>query len=547
MAIDLSKIPNVTNSLHEADLHQLVRWAAEREKLARADPLNYGYPPHIGQRALHEARADEVLLVAANRWGKSVGGTREVLWRATGTHPYKKVRPHEVIWCGFVDFAFYLKVTKRLFDEWVPKKYLIQFHESEKWAQLKRKDGGTCTVYFLSYESGRASWQGGGVDYIWLDEEVPYEIYQEATARLIDRHGQMLLTQTPVTGLNWAYDEIYLPTLAGVRQNSLVVQGALATYDKSEPYGVGEPLVPHLTRRQIVRLAMTCKDDDERAIRVFGQFRGRSGGVFRSFDPSIHVVPGFTIPKYFEVWGGVDPGYHGFAALCFAMDPQGHIYVPLEFFSQQESHTDRTKALWAAVTEVFELGEDDWFVFYCDTANPQDVLELNTWAQQAGARMAFTSLEHGLKARETGIARVAEFMQPIHSRATPMEVMRPKPAKGEPMLYFFDTLRSHWSEGEDAFATSRLLWELQRYSWRRPKRTEAHPSAADDKSAGGGHMMAALRYGIMARVAAPEEPDGNDPRALWDQRVRRHMERIEEEHAAAMSAIEDLPDLPWVV
>jgi phage terminase large subunit-like protein len=539
--IDLSKVRNVAAGLQGEDLKGVVQWAGERERLLRDDPLNYGFPPHQGQLQFHRSAAKEVFLVAANRWGKSVSGIREVLWRATMTHPYKPNRPHDVIWCGFVDFGFYIKVTKRLFDEWVPRQYLIQFHESEKWAKVKRRDGGVCTIFFLSYESGRMSWQGGAVDCIWLDEELPQDIYHEATARVVDRRGDMLLTQTPVSGLGWAYDEIYLPAVTGSRPGTQVIQGALAERDPSREMEIGESLVPHLSRDQILRLAKASRDPDERAIRVFGEFRGRSGGVYKAYDPEVHVVPAFKIPKYYEVWGGCDPGFHGFAAVVFAMDPKGRVFVPMEFFSQQESHTARSKALWARVQEVLDLNEDEYLVFYCDTANPQDILELNTWSMQAGARMVFASLDHGLKAREAGIQRVQEYLQPLPSRSAPDAVKRPTPEKGEPMIYFFDTLLSYWEESEDAVATSRLLWELQRYVWRQPRRNDAHPKDADEKSAGGAHALAALRYGIMARMSAPDAPPEDDPRARWDPMVREHMDRLEEKHLASYRPIDDLP------
>lgn len=525
MKLDLTQVKNLAKEADPEDIRRMAELGKERERLLRDDPLNYGFSPHQGQLQVHKSAADLTFLVAANRWGKSVTGIRETLWRAIGLHPYKKVRPHDMIWSGFVDFGFYLKVTKRLFDEWVPKKHLIQFHESEKWAKIRRVDGGTCMIYFLSYESGRATWQGAGVDFIWLDEELPQDIYQEALARVVDRKGQMLLTQTPVSGLNWAYEEIYLPAQTG-SEGIKVVQGALAERDENAPYQVGEPLVPHLSKEQIVRLAKATKDPDERAIRVFGEFRGRTGGVYKTFKPEIHVVPGFDVPRYYSIWGGVDPGYHGFAAVGFAQDPMGRTYVPLEYYSQQESHSTRIDTLWRMVRKIYPLGDDDYMVFYCDTANPQDIMELNVWAQKVGARMVFTSLDHGKKAREAGIQRVQEYLEPLSSRSTPDEVERPKPDQGEPMLYFFDTLRSMWTSDDEAINTSRLLWEMRRYSWRKPRRNEAHPTDADEKSADGAHMMAALRYGIMARMGAPEAPQ-DDPEWIEDPKLRAHMEAVE--------------------
>jgi phage terminase large subunit-like protein len=525
--IDLNAIPNVAGNLQGEALRHVSEWAAERERILREDPLNHGFPPHAGQLRVHESTKDEVLVIGANRSGKSTTGIREVLWRATMTHPYKKTRPCDVIWCGFKDFGFYIRITKRLFEEWVPKGRLIQYHESEKWARVKRSDGGVCTLYFLSYESGRMAWQGGAVDFMWLDEELPQEVYHEATARLIDRRGQLVLTQTPVSGLGWLYEEIYIPAITGMRPNTEVVQIPLAKRDPTAELEVGEILVPHLTREQVLRLARAAKTPEDRAIRVFGEFRGRSGGVYKEFDTDVHVVPSFKVPRYYEVWGGCDPGYHGFAACLFAIDPKGRIYVPFEYFSQQENHSARAKALWEGVQQHVQLDEDDYIVFYCDTANPQDIMELNSWSQQAGARMVFHSLDHGLKARDAGLQRVSEYLMPLKSRETPKEVTRPTPDKGEPMLYFFDTLEATWVEQDERVETSRLLWEIRRYTWRQPRRNDAHPKDADEKSAGGAHMLAALRYGIMARVSSPDAPAEGDPREKWDPMVRAHMERRE--------------------
>jgi phage terminase large subunit-like protein len=526
--LDFDSTPNVAGNLAGEALQRVAEWAAEREKILRDDPLNYGFPPHAGQMKVHLSEKNEVLTIGANRSGKSTAGIREALWRATMTHPYKKTKPCDVIWCGFVDYGFYLKVTKRLFEEWVPKGRLIQFHESDKWARMKRSDGGVCDIFFLSYESGRAAWQGGAVDFMWLDEELPQDVYHEATARLVDRRGQLLLTQTPVSGLGWLYDEIYLPAITGTRDTE-IVQIPLAVRDPAAELEVGEILVPHLSRDQVLRLARAAKTPEDRAIRVFGEFKGRSGGVYKEFDTEVHVVPSFKIPRYYEVWGGCDPGYHGFAACIFAMDPKGRIYVPFEFFSQQENHSARAKALWEGVQQHVQLDDDDYLVFYCDTANPQDIMELNSWSQSAGARIVFNSLAHGLKAREAGVQRVQEFLQPLTVRETPKEVKRPTPDKGEPMLYFFDTLDSSWVESDDRVETSRLLWEIRRYVWRQARRNDAHPKDPDEKSAGGAHMLAALRYGLMARMSAPDAPEEDDPRKHWDPMVRRHMERREAE------------------
>jgi len=541
-------LPNITTTVPEGDLEEMKKWGEQQSRLMADNPLIHGLPPHEKQLDVHKATHDEVMLVAANRWGKSFCGMRETLLRATGLHPYKKIRKHKTIWCGFVDFGFYLRTTRPTFDKLCPVNHLIQFHESEKWAKFKRVDGGTCTVHFLSYESDRKSWQGSAVDFIWLDEELPEEIYKEASARLIDSRGQMLLTQTPVSGLGWAYDRIYLPARAGVK-DSLIVQGGLAEKDETKPFGVGKILVPHMDYDQVLRFAKVITDADERAIRVFGEFRGRSGGVFKMYDPQVHVVPPFKVPRYFEVWGGLDPGYHGFAATMLAMDPKGRIYVADEFFSQEENHTKRVGQLWEKVQNTFHLDEDDYFIFYCDTANPQDILELNTWAQQVGARIAFTSLEHGKKAKITGIQRVQEYLTLVEGRSVPDHVARAPSTRGEPMMYFFDNLRSEWTDSEEGLRGSRLLWEMQRLLWKRARKDQSDPNDTDDSSASGAHALDSLRYAMMARMSSPEAPKESDRRGL-DPILRKHMEEIEERErifrGEDVATTNDEPEESWL-
>jgi phage terminase large subunit-like protein len=527
----LDNTRNHAAKLTDEDRKAVVAWAKEREELARVDPLNYGFDPHEVQLRLHRSTSQEILFVAANRVGKSTAGMREVLWRATGTHPHKKVRPHEQIWCGFPDYPFFLRHTLRMYRAWYPRDRLVEYNKAEKWATFRREDGGTCQVFFVSYDSGRDKWQGAAVDFIWLDEECPQEIYEEANARLADSGGDLLMTQTPVSGLGWVYDDIFVPAQEG-RSDIEVVEGALAEYrdecrchpehgEDAHPGGgacehgdcgcdgyepewelmVGPPLVPHMDRAKILRFARRIKDPLVRLIRIFGKFRARAGTVYKQFSRDIHVIPAFPVPAHWEAWGGIDPGFHGFAVVLLVQDPQGRVYVAYEYFSQHETTGLRAREIWRGIQKVVTVPEDEYIVFYVDTEDPQTVLELNTWAANNGARIVFASLDQGLKARKAGVGRIQEYLQPSRKRSTPAHVRRERPPQGEPLVYFFDSLQSSWLEGSDGVDGSRLLWEIVRYLWARGRKKED----ADDRSAGGAHALSCFRYAMMARVGPPEE------------------------------------------
>lgn len=512
----------------------------------RADPLNHGLPPHAGQERVYISPAKLRINIAANRTGKTFGAMREGLWRATGTHPYRKLPPQRMLWFGYPDHKFFQRATKPVFDQLCPKDRLLQFHESEKWAKIRNDDGGISTIHFMSYEAGRETWQGAAVDFVWLDEECPEDIYREALARLIDRRGDMLITQTPVSGLGWLYDRLYLPGLAEqskpIEKRKIdIIRMPLALYDENAPYGVGEPAVPHMSRDQIMRFAEGIVDPDERAIRVFGEFRSRSGVVYKEFDPNIHVVPRFEVPSHYEFWAGVDPGTHGFAVIFLAMSETGRIYVVDEYFDQGSPF--RVRALEIHKRAKKFLPEGETLTLFVDTADPQSVVELNLWASgdMNGIELplSFASLDQGAKARIAGITRVQELLSPNPTRSTPREVTRPRSARGEPLLYIMDDIHSKWTDGEEGVEACRLAWELARYLWK-TKKDAPHPTDADEFTAGGAHALAALRYGVMARLSSPTPPKP-DQLAGLSHRDRLVWESIQEPDLASDD------DSRWVI
>jgi hypothetical protein len=186
-------------------------------------------------------------------------------------------------------------------------------------------------------------------------------------------------------------------------------------------------------------------------------------------------------------------------------------------------------------------------VFFVDTEDPQVIMELNIQAVAQAERdalegkdpvmLAFASLAQGLKARKAGFLRVQQVLAPDPERKTPVLVDRPRPKLGEPLLYFFDSLHSEW-QGEDRYwRTSRVLWEIERYSWRKPpKNSSVRPDDGDENSAGGAHMCAVIRYLTMARLGPPESPESEshddlDPVSKMVAEDVKHLDEIQLERA----------------
>jgi phage terminase large subunit-like protein len=67
---------------------------------------------------------------------------------------------------------------------------------------VQHKSGGTSYLGFKSYDQGRRKFQGTSKHLIWLDEEPPADVYDECLLRLMNTHGLMLATFTPLLGLS---------------------------------------------------------------------------------------------------------------------------------------------------------------------------------------------------------------------------------------------------------------------------------------------------------------------------------------------------------
>lgn len=519
LKLDLSDLPDVVAELGPDRQDVIARAITRERRNLRENPLTYGYPPHAVQERVLCSNHRITLLIAGNRLGKSEIAMREVLWRARGDHPYKKVKLAKQIWIGIPSFNFFEETTRPHFDKWCPPGWRAgEWNESKLYIDIIRIDGKRCRIWVKTYEQGRDKWQGAGVDFIHIDEECPEEIYKEARARLVDTRGQMLMTLTPVSGMGWIYDRLYVPGLNERRKTINVIEGALAEYDESKPFCVGKVLVPHLSYQDVLEFAEEYPDPDELAIRVFGQFRKRAGLIYKSFDVRTHVIQAFEIPETWTVWGGIDPGFHGFAFTLWAMDPSGRMYAIAEAYSTAQSYKERLTAIADHVLKarpwLLDAYHDDPdsvepIVVFVDTEDPQTVLELNIESVERKLPLVFASLEQGLKARKAGILRCQQLLACSQSRETPQWVKRAggRPKAGEPMLYVLDTLYSEWRVGEKPMTGSRLAWELARYSWKKAKKDQlSQPDEPDKESAAGAHVLDTMRYAVMARLGAPEEP-----------------------------------------
>lgn len=216
--------PNCSAKL---ELLQLLEEKANRIKYNQIDswfpdtgPLRRElYPKHL---AFFDAGAvdRERLFMAGNRVGKTIAGGYEVTCHLTGIYkPWwtgrrfdrhvkvlaagdtrtttrdiiqeKMLGVYEDIGSGLIPKHLLFGDASRV--QGIPKAY--------EEVKVRSAFGGNSTLMLRSYDQGRRIFQGFEADIIWLDEEVPQDIYAEALIRTMTTNGLLIMTFTPLNGL----------------------------------------------------------------------------------------------------------------------------------------------------------------------------------------------------------------------------------------------------------------------------------------------------------------------------------------------------------
>jgi len=135
--------------------------------------------------------------------------------------------------------------------------------------------------------------------------------------RHVDRNGVTIFSMTPLNGLTFTYDEVYLASFVNPNIDAWV----MSTYENR-----------YLTKEAIDAVEDLVNDETDRQIRLYGRFISRTGLVMSNFDPEIHVYdPDDKIyddwdngypPKYYIHVVGIDPGWgHPTGVIWMAMNP----------------------------------------------------------------------------------------------------------------------------------------------------------------------------------------------------------------------------------
>lgn len=288
---------------------ELLEQVSDGIRMQAARPNLYAYKPHDKQFKFHSSPKHTRLYIGGNRSGKTTGGAVEMCYWLMKKHPYRKLPlpegPIRARSCA-VDFMYgtdmiIIPEIKR----WLPPSFLI----NGSWEDSYDKEHRVLTLAnksfleFRSYDQDLEKFAGTSRHIIWFDEEPPQHIYNENMARLVDTNGYSMLTMTPVEGMSWVFDQIYLPGTEGGHPDIEVIEIEMQEN-------------PYLTKEATDRFLDTL-DPDERKARERGEFVAIGGRVFKMFNATEHVIDPVVPPKDWEWYVSIDHGYNNPTAILW--------------------------------------------------------------------------------------------------------------------------------------------------------------------------------------------------------------------------------------
>ena len=467
------------------DLDELIKQVIiidkELERRKENDHLsnyNTGNKVHKKQLLFHKSKKKNRWVFGGNRSGKSQCGAVEAVWLARGIHPYKDNKACDG-WVVSLSQQVQRDVTQNkilyyLNPDWIESIVMLSGRKDSAengvidYILIKNVFGSTSKIGFKTCDQGREKFQGTSLDWVWFDEEPPFDIYMECRMRVLDREGIIFGTMTPLKGLTWVYDKIYL----NEAQDDEIWCIEMEWADN-----------PFLSKKEIDSLTKTLSAEELES-RRYGKFSAKGGLVYSEFDVGVHVIEPFTVPHDWYDNISMDPGLHNpLSAHWYAVDYDGNIYVIAEHYEAEKSIEYHSKCILEKCKQLnWPTGFNGKINALIDSAANQKTLASPKSVSELFYDYGINVNTNVNKDLFSGISRVKSYL---------------KNAKNEAKLFIFSTCVN-------------MIREIKAYWWGNAD----VPIKKDD------HAMDDLRYYIMSR------PEAHDEEKQKPTLVQMHKERL---------------------
>lgn len=313
----------------EMSAGEIVNFFADGLTRLVSRPSIHGYIPHEKQVQFHSATDKGRLYIGGNRSGKTVGGVVEDVMRLRGQHPYQDVPPPPIR--GRIVTTSYTEGIEKIIipelAKWIPPSDLI----NGSWEDSYNKSLRTLTLTnrssceIMSYDQAVLKFAGTSRHFIHFDEEPPKAIFDECRMRLVDTGGCWYITMTPVDGMTWVYDDVYLKGLTPGGNITVII------IDSAEN--------PYISNAEL-ELVVADLDEDNKKARQKGEFVQIGGLVYKKFSRDNVIAP-LNIEQLHKIRGwthyaSLDHGLNNPTAwLWHAASPDGLVITYDEIYKNE--------------------------------------------------------------------------------------------------------------------------------------------------------------------------------------------------------------------
>ena len=457
-----------------------------KRKSYKINKYNKGEIVHLKQLEFHKCQKRNRWVFGGNRSGKTECGAVEVVWLARGIHPYRENRPNVVGWVVSLSSKVQKEVSQEKILKYLPSDWIdeiIMNSGSKASAEfgvidtivIKNVFGGKSKISFKTCESGREKFQGTSLDFVWFDEEPPLDIYNECVMRVLDKQGDIFGTMTPLKGLTFVYDYIYLNKF-----NDPEVWCEFIEWADN----------PYLSADEIKRLSTTM-GESELESRRFGRFTDIANSiVYKEFDEKVNVIEPFNVPRDWFDMISIDPGLHNpLSCHFYAQDYDGNVYVIAEHYQSNITVEEHSIAIKQICKELnWPTGFNGYINAIIDSAASQKTLASEKSVVDLFYDFGIMVNPNVNKDLFSGISRVKSYL---------------KDANGKAHLFIFSNCVN-------------LIREIKGYFWG----DEEKPVKKDD------HALDELRYYIMTK---PEQKTKKDELSIIQKDKLKLIKKINKE------------------
>ena len=342
----MRSVDKLTKAQRELTLERELR---QRERYTRVE----SYDPYPYQLKFHESgsEANQRLLMAANRIGKSYCGSMELSYHLTGLYPKwwkgREYRQPIVAWAGGVSNETTRDIVQfellgspddpeAFGSGTIPKNYIVKTERkpgvpnAKSVALIKHVSGGNSSLFFKAYEMGVEKWQGRSVDCIWLDEEPSRDIYSQAVTRTLDRKGMVYMTFTPEAGMT--------ETVASFMNNLQPGQSLVnATWDDASEKIRTESGNPGHLNELVMEQILSSYSPHEREMRRYGRPSIGSGLIFPIMEDKIMTDP-VQLEDHWPRIAAIDFGWdHPTAIVWGAIDRDEDVFYVYDCYRMSKA------------------------------------------------------------------------------------------------------------------------------------------------------------------------------------------------------------------